>query len=207
VVGQSLDPDTHQRLIDEHIKQSPARGTDRTDMAEKDALVRGYAEALFAVADAEGELEAVEDQLYAFAKAVEGNAELREAVTDPALPAENKKGVVRDLLGERANPHTVNVLGFLIDQGRAREIGRIVEELASLAAERRAHVVAEVRRAVPLDETQRRRLAEALSRATGREVESQGGSTPPSSAASLRRWATRCSTAACRTRLVEARGS
>jgi F-type H+-transporting ATPase subunit delta len=140
-------------------------------VAEKDALVRGYAEALFAVAEAEGELEAVEDQLYAFAKAVEGNAELREAITDPVLPAENKKAVVRDLLGERANPHTVNVLGFLVDQGRAREIGRIVEELASLAAERRAHVVAEVRSAVPLDETQRRRLAEALSRATGREVE------------------------------------
>lgn len=140
-------------------------------MTEKDALVRGYAEALFAVAQAEGELEAVEDQLYAFAKALDANPELREAVTDPVLPAENKKGVVRDVLGERANPHTVNALGFLIDQGRAREIGRIVEELAALAAERRAHVVAEVRSAVPLDEAQRRRLAEALSKATGREVE------------------------------------
>lgn len=140
-------------------------------MAEKDGLVRGYAEALFAVAQAEGELEAVEDQLYAFAKAIEADAELREAMTDPLLPAENKKGVVRDLLGERANPHTVNVLGFLVDQGRAREIGHIVEELASLAAERRAHVVAEVRSAVPLDERQRRRLAQALSKATGREVE------------------------------------
>lgn len=140
-------------------------------MTEKDALVRGYAEALLAVAQAEGELEAVEDQLYAFAKALDANPELREAVTDPVLPAENKKGVVRDLLGERANPHTVNALGFLIDQGRAREIGRIVEELAALAAERRAHVVAEVRSAVPLDEAQRRRLAEALSKATGREVE------------------------------------
>jgi F-type H+-transporting ATPase subunit delta len=140
-------------------------------MAEKDALVRGYAEALFAVAEAEGELDVVEDQLYAFAKALETEGRLREALTDPLLPAENKKGLIRDLLGERANPHAVNVLGFLVDQGRAREIGRIVEELAAVAAERRAHVVAEVRSAVPLDDAQRARLAEALSKATGRQVE------------------------------------
>jgi len=140
-------------------------------MAEKDALVRGYAEALFAVAEAEGELASVEDQLYAFAKALETETRVREALTDPALPAENKKGLIRDLLGERANPHTLNALGFLVDQGRAREIGRIVEELAAVAAARRAHQVAEVRSAVPLDETQRQRLAAALSEATGRQVE------------------------------------
>jgi len=108
-------------------------------MAEKEALVRGYAEALFAVAEAEGELAAVEDELYAFAKTLEHETKLREALTDPALPAENKKALVRDLLGERANPHTVNALGFLIDQGRARDIGRIAEELAAIAAEH-AHV-------------------------------------------------------------------
>lgn len=140
-------------------------------MAERDALVRGYAEALFAIAEAEGELAAVEDELYGFAKTLERETALREALTDPALPAENKKALLRDLLGERANPHTVNALGFLVDQGRARDIGRIAEDLAVVAAERRAHQVAEVRSAVPLDEDQRARLAAALSRATGRQVE------------------------------------
>jgi F-type H+-transporting ATPase subunit delta len=140
-------------------------------VAEKESLVRGYAEALFSVAEAEGESAAVEDELYAFAKALERETNLREALTDPGLPAENKKALVRDVLGERANPHTVHALGFLIDQGRGREIGRIVEALAQVAAERRAHRVAEVRSAVPLDEAQRRKLVEALSKATGRQVE------------------------------------
>ena len=138
---------------------------------ERDALIEGYARALFEVAQAEGELFAVEDELYAFAKALESTADLREAFTNPALPAENKKGLVRDLLGERANPQTVNILGFLIDQGRARELTRIVESLARVAAERRQHALAEVRVAVPLDEEHRARLAAALSRATGRTVE------------------------------------
>lgn len=137
----------------------------------KENLVRGYAEALFAIAEAEGGLGAVEDELFAFAKAVESRNELREALLDPKLPAENKKGLIRDLLGMKANPHTVNILGFLIEQGRARELGRIIEKLAEVAAERRQHQLAEVRSAVPLSEKQRKAIAAALSKATGRTIE------------------------------------
>jgi F-type H+-transporting ATPase subunit delta len=140
-------------------------------VAEKDALIRGYAQALLEIGEAEGELTAVEDELFAFAKALEGQTEVREALTDPALPAENKKALVRDLLGGRANPQTLNVLGFLIDQARTRELGRIIQALAELVAERRAHRLAEVRSAVPLDQGQRERLSEALSRATGHTVD------------------------------------
>ena len=44
-----------------------------------------------------------------------------------------------DVLGDRANPVTLSLLGFVIDAGRAREIPKIVEELARMAsAERRA---------------------------------------------------------------------
>ena len=35
-------------------------------MADKDRVVQGYARALFAVAEAEGELDRVEDELYRF---------------------------------------------------------------------------------------------------------------------------------------------
>ena len=59
-------------------------------MARSDAVVEGYAQALFAVADAEGVLDVVEDELFRFAKAAESNGKLREALTDIAVPAENK---------------------------------------------------------------------------------------------------------------------
>lgn len=140
-------------------------------MADKDALVRGYAEALFGIADAEGELEAVEGQLYAFAKLLERQTHVREALIDPKLPSENKRGLIRDALGERANPIAVNLLAFLVDQGHGRDLGRIVEVLAEVSAERRQHALAEVRSAVPLNDRQRKRLSEALSRATGLQVE------------------------------------
>ena len=140
-------------------------------MTGKDAMIRGYAEALFAVAQAEGETQAVESQLFAFAKLLESQPKVREALIDPSLPPENTKGLIRDALGERANPIALNLLGLLVEQGRGRELGRIVEALVTVSAERRAHAVAEVRSAVPIDDAQRTRLVEALSKATGRQIE------------------------------------
>ena len=140
-------------------------------MADNDELVRGYAQALFAVARAEDELEPVEAQLFAFAKMVEQQDRVRDALNDPQLPLENKRGLIRDALGERANPIAVNLLAFLVEQGRARDIDRVVNAMSEVSAESRRHALAEVRSAVPLDEGQRTRLGQALSRATGREVE------------------------------------
>jgi len=140
-------------------------------VATKDEIVKAYARALLEVAEAEDDLGTVEDELFAFAKVVERDGRLSEALTDPALPAENKRTLVKELLGDRANPHTVSILGFLIEQGRAKELGRIVDGLAELAAERRRHVVAEVRSAVPLTQERRKKLAEALSKATDKNVE------------------------------------
>ena len=96
----------------------------------KDDAVRGYAQALLSIAEAEGVLDRVEDELYAFAKSVERHADLREALTDEALPSERKKAVIDELLGERAQPLTATLVGFLVDAGQARHIGQIAEELA-----------------------------------------------------------------------------
>ena len=140
-------------------------------MATRDQLIQGYAQALFAVAEAEGQLDQVEDELFRFGKIVESRSDLREALTDPRLPAERKKAVIEDLLGKKVRPRTVGLLGFLIDQGRARDLPKIIDAVAEVAAERRRKQLAEVRTALPLDASHRARLAKALSKATGRDIE------------------------------------
>ena len=140
-------------------------------MAERDRLIQGYAQALFAVAEAEGNLEDVEDELFRFGKTVEGQPQLREALTDPGLPADRKKAVVRELLGDKAGSQTVSLLSFVVEQGRGKDVPKITEALAELAARRRQRAVAEVRTAVPLDDERRQRLTERLSQASGRQVE------------------------------------
>ena len=54
-------------------------------------VVRGYAQGIFEIALAEGDLEQVEDELYRFAKTLEREGPLREALLDPTLPNERKR--------------------------------------------------------------------------------------------------------------------
>lgn len=137
----------------------------------RDRLVQGYAAALFSVAEAEGVLDQVEDELFRFARTVENEAQLREALTDANLPAEHRANMVAELVGKKASPHTVNLISFIVTSGHARNLSQIVDALVALAAEKRKHVVAEVRSAVPLDEKQREKLSDALEKATGKQVE------------------------------------
>lgn len=139
-------------------------------MANEEA-VRGYAQALLSVAEAEGAIDRVQDELYAFAKGVERNEDLREALTDAALPPERKRAVIDELLGARAHPTTATLVGFLVDAGQARRIAAIAEEVAREAARRSDRTLAEVRVAVPLTDAKRSLLADALERATGHPVE------------------------------------
>jgi F-type H+-transporting ATPase subunit delta len=140
-------------------------------MTDSQGLIRGYATAIFQIAEAEGALERVADELFRFAKAVEQNNELRNALTDIAIPAERKQAVVADLLGDRALPQTQHVLDFVVSQGRARELSDIVTSLVELAAEATQRVLAEVHSAVPLDDDLKDKLAGALSKATGKRVD------------------------------------
>jgi F-type H+-transporting ATPase subunit delta len=135
-----------------------------------DARIDGYATAMFHVAQAEGAIEAVEDELFRFARSLEGSDELRSTLTDDYVPAARRQGVVEDLLGGRAHPLTVQLISFVVGAGRARELPAIVDRLVSRAAAAKQRVVAEVRSAIPLTDDQTHRLEAALANATGKEV-------------------------------------
>jgi F-type H+-transporting ATPase subunit delta len=132
--------------------------------------IGAYAAALLEVAKAEGSLETVEEELFRVARTLEANDELRTTLSDPALPVDRRQRIVEELLGPRASPVTTALVSFVVGAGRSRDLPAIIDRLVRRAAEERAEAVAEVRTAVPLTEDQRRRLAEALSRATGKRV-------------------------------------
>jgi F-type H+-transporting ATPase subunit delta len=136
-----------------------------------DARIDGYAAAILQVAEAEDALERVGDELFRIARTFEGSNELREALTDPRIPLERKKGVIDDLLGGKASPLTANLVGFVVSTGRAAELPAIADRVAARAAAARDKAVAEVRTAVELDAATIERLTAALNKATGKAVE------------------------------------
>ena len=134
-------------------------------------VVQGYAEALFRIVKAEGELDRVEDELFRFGKLLEEQHELKQALSDQSIDRAQRTKVLEDLLADKVSLHTLSLLAFVVEQGRARQLPQILDQLSDLAAEARQSVVAEVRSAVPLDDNQRDELAGALSKATGKKVE------------------------------------
>jgi F-type H+-transporting ATPase subunit delta len=136
-----------------------------------DEVISGYAEALFNVVSAEGELERVEDELYRFGKVLESNHELKQALADRSIDRVQRAKVLEDLLADKVSPHTLGLLTFIVGQGRARQMPQILQQLSERAAEARNSVVAEVRSATSLDGRQRTALQTALSKATGKKVE------------------------------------
>ena len=130
-----------------------------------------YADALLAAARGEGNLADIEDDLFRFARTVEGSDDLRMALTDPALPVERRLAVIEDLVGGKALAVSAALVGLIVGAGHAADLPAIVDRFVELAVAERQREVAEVRSVLPLDDGQQRRLAAALSAATGKQVE------------------------------------
>lgn len=136
-----------------------------------DQLVQGYAEALFRLVQAEGELDRVEDELFRFGKVLESNYELKRALSDQAVDSTIRTEMLEELAGEKVSPQTLGLLSFVVDQGRGRLLPEILARLSELVAESRQAAIAEVRSAIPLDDEQQSLLADGLSKATGLSIE------------------------------------
>jgi F-type H+-transporting ATPase subunit delta len=128
------------------------------------------AQAAFTVAESDGSLDRIEDELFTVSRAIDESPDLQLALTDPSLAPANKAALVRDLVGESAAPATTALLAHAAANLRGRRPAAAVEELAKLASDQRHQVLAEVRSAIALTPEQLTRLAAALTRLQGRQV-------------------------------------
>ena len=132
--------------------------------------VEAYARALFEIAQAEGSLERVEDELFRVARAFESNDQLRSTLTDSSLPGDRRQQVVEQLLGGKASATTVQLVSMLVTGGQVKELPAIIDSLVKRASSVNAQQVAEVRSAIPLTDDQQKRLADVLTKATGKTL-------------------------------------
>ena len=134
------------------------------------STVDSYARALVDIAAAEGNLSRVEDELYRVARVFETNDQLRSTLTDETLPIERRQGVVEQLLGGKASNTTTQIVSFIIGNGRGRDLPAIVDAIVNRASSADNKEVAVVRTAVALSDDQQRRLADALVKKTGKQI-------------------------------------
>ncbi|MFI6346750.1 F0F1 ATP synthase subunit delta [Streptomyces sp. NPDC050560] len=142
-----------------------SRSRDLVDALEELAQI-----ADLTVAQRDGSLHSVEDELFRFGRIVAANAGLRSALTDRTATEAAKGNLVRELLEGRAKPVTERLVVRLVTQPRGRSLEAGLDALSRLAAERRDRVVAVVTTAVPLSDQQKQRLGAALAKLYGRAM-------------------------------------
>jgi F-type H+-transporting ATPase subunit delta len=133
------------------------------------ALERQALRAELAKADAAGQLEDTEDELFRFARLVASNPGLREAVGDRQVDRVRRQDLIGDLLDGRATDSTI-VLAKRAVLARERTFDHTLESYVNLAAEQKNRLVATVRVARPLTPEQAERMKAALARQAGRPV-------------------------------------
>lgn len=129
--------------------------------------------ARLAVAERDGSLEEVEDELFRFARVLDSETRLREMLIDQTQPEQGRLELLDGLVGGKVRPVTLELLHQAVRLPRGRTLDAVVTELAELAAARRERSVARITAAAPLTAEQERRLTDALSRMYGRAVSVQ----------------------------------
>jgi F-type H+-transporting ATPase subunit delta len=138
---------------------------DLTDAIEELAVL-----AIAEAADGLGLLDELEDELFRFARIVQGNPGLRAALSNQFVPPEGRASLVTALVSGKVSEPGLRLITQAAAHPRRRSLDVGLEHYAHLAAELRERLLAEVHVVMPLTEEQRGRLAAALVSAYGHDV-------------------------------------
>jgi F-type H+-transporting ATPase subunit delta len=127
-------------------------------------------EAALDAADARGQLENVEDELFRFGRIVGGDQSLARILSDRKNPVEGRSALLDSLLSGKANPTTVQLVRNVLTGPHVGTAENAIERLSEIASRRRGQSVARVTTAVPLTEAQEQRLTQVLGRIYGRTI-------------------------------------
>jgi F-type H+-transporting ATPase subunit delta len=130
-----------------------------------------YARALLDVSRKEGDPQAAHRDLEAFVSLVAGNAELQRVLMNPAIPAQRKSALVKELLARlQPGPVVAKMLAMLADRDRLVLLPDLLDEYRRRLMEFMNVVQAEVTSAVPLPPDAVESIKRAIAERTGRSV-------------------------------------
>ena len=120
--------------------------------------------ALLVRAETEGQIEDVEDQLFRFSRMLDAQPRLITLLSEYTAPLDGRIALLNDVLARRASKNAADLLRQTIELLHGERADEVIRDIANLAVSRRGEVVAHVRAAAQLTETQQSRLTELLTR-------------------------------------------
>lgn len=157
--------DATQSVVVTGVRSQWSRMRDLADGIEHAGVL-----AAVRAAEEEDHLDDLEDELFRFARLVEGDTELLHALTDRAAPAARRADLVHSLLEAKATRPAVLLVEQAVVSPRGLSLPEALDTFGKVAAAWRERLVAIVRTAVPLTDADRERLTRTLSRQYGHEI-------------------------------------
>ena len=138
-------------------------------MADLTNLARPYAQAVFELAQAAGDLAGWGERLSALARIAE-DPTMQELLKNPAFSADRQVGLLLDIAGDSLDSDAVNLVKLLVKNGRVSALPAIAELYAEKRADAEKVVEAEMITATSIDEGQQQAFTQALQAKLGLSV-------------------------------------
>jgi len=135
-----------------------------------DAIENLAVESASAAADKSGELEKLENQLFDFARVLIANPDFRQALNTASDTDTNKVALLDSVVNGKYSLHTINLLKRVVVLRRGRSIDATLATYSHYVSNSRNRLVAHVKTAIALTESQTSSLIAALTKQMGREV-------------------------------------
>lgn len=135
----------------------------------KGAIARRYAEAMFDIALKQHSLDRTLEDVQAIAQ-VFSHRTLAYLLSEPKVSAQRKETVLRQFLGEKVQPISLNLALLVVERGLVEAMPGIARELNQLVLNYKNQAVAEVTTATRIDGAQMNQIKQALERRTGKTI-------------------------------------
>jgi F-type H+-transporting ATPase subunit delta len=162
VFGKAVGANTMKVISDAAVRRWTVSG-DLPDVLERLAVVS-------TVRSAGKDGAKVGDELFAVRRVIDGNPELRSALSDQTRSVEDRGALLHGLLDGKALPATTLLVGEAVSRGRGT-VSAVLESYLELGAEALDEAVATVHTARELTKSETERLVSALSKQYGTEVQ------------------------------------
>ncbi|MGL5871747.1 MAG: ATP synthase F1 subunit delta [Xenococcaceae cyanobacterium] len=125
-------------------------------------IAEPYAQALMSVARAQNLTEQFGESFRDVETLLTESSDFSEFITNPVIKDDDKKSVLRRVLGDGANPFLVNFLMLLVEKRRIVFLEAIVKQYLTLLRELNQTVLAEVTSAKELNDGQKQAVIEKV---------------------------------------------
>ena len=135
-----------------------------------DAIEQIAVEAEAAAANAENKLDALQDELFAFSKALIANPDLRTALSNNSDTLARKADLAKTIFGSKFSDSTLKLINQVVTGRSGRSIEKTLSAHVHAVTARRNRVNAFVRTSIALTNAQQEKLTASLTKKIGQSV-------------------------------------